>query len=458
VDSKEYQNALAEALEARRLWLEKTEFTKLKDECRSFHSSFSIIYDQLIKKRLIHEDPYKQEAKASEIKIPDTISLEGDRVEHLTVNLSAYDNQLDFLVNFSQFTVDFLTMDTIKRILALIKYIDWTKFTVNAPNSTTKAVVDVTFQAKTGNDPMVSRMITEALSNLDRATTAITGYLKEAADFNRESFKLQLRQTVTGGMSASAATVENIRKKFVSAMPRSPFYPDLATEVIKEDFSPGGEKLRETALKQLATPENKPKVEKAPISFKTTLLNGFLVISSVGSTLGEVALKLDENHQTFQNRKRSIFTHIKTLLRQMFNKEPEAVIYNIEYMDSNKGTMIKEEVNYTAFRADIDRRIRSFGSLGGRGGVSRLSAMEEKQLEQLLERAIRDAQSVQKTLAGLDEFFKSETSRDIRDKIKGIKPELSTMKNAIITANQKRHEYTAQMEEEEQLKKLGVNL
>jgi hypothetical protein len=458
MDSNEYQNALAQAIDTRRDWLEKTELSKLKDECRGFHSSFGIIYDQLIKKRLIHEDPYKQEAKASEIKIPQAISLEGDRVEQLTINLSAYDNQLDFLVNFSQFSVDFLTMDNIKRIIALIKYIDWTKFTVNAPNSTTKAVVDVFMQVKAGGDAMASRVLGDALSNLDRATGAIMGYLKEVADLNREVFKLQVRQTVSGGMSAQMATVENIRKKYAQAVPRAPFYPELVTELIKEDYSSEGAKLQEKVLKQLATPENKSKKEKVPISFKTTLLNGFMVISSIGNTLNGVALKLDENHQTIQNRKQSFFGQLKILFRKAFNKEPEPVIYNIEYVDSNKGTTIKEQVDYSIFRTDIDRRIRSFTALGGKAGMSRLNAMEEKQLETLLERAIRDAQGVQKTLAGLDEFFKAEAPKELRDKIKGIKPELGAMKNAIINANQKRHEYTAQIEEQEQLKKLGVNL
>jgi hypothetical protein len=32
------------------------------------------------------------------------------------------------------------------------------------------------------------------------------------------------------------------------------------------------------------------------------------------------------------------------------------------------------------------------------------------------------------------------------------------MKNAVVRANQKRHDYSAQKEEEEQLKRLGVNL
>jgi hypothetical protein len=349
-------------------------------------------------------------------------------------------------------------MDNIKRIIALIKYIDWTKFTANAPNSTTKVVVDVFMQVKAGGDAMAGRVLGDALSNLDRATGVIMGCLKEIADFNREVFKLQVRQTVTSGMSAQAATVENIRKKYAQAMPRAPFYPELVAELIKEDYSAEGEKLQEKVLKQLATPDSKPKKEKTQIPFKNTLLNGFMVISSIGNTLNGVALKLDENHEMLQNRKQSFLGQLKILFRKAFNKEPEPVIYNIEYVDSNKGTTIKEQVNYTVFRADLDRRIRSFTALGGKAGMSRLGAMEEKQLEQLLERAVRDAQSVQKTLAGMDEFFKAEASKELRDKIKGIKPELGAMKNAIINANQKRHEYTAQIEEQEQLKKLGVNL
>jgi hypothetical protein len=47
--------------------------------------------------------------------------------------------------------------------------------------------------------------------------------------------------------------------------------------------------------------------------------------------------------------------------------------------------------------------------------------------------------------------------KEDRDKIRGIKPELGTIKNAILRANSKRHEYSAQKEEEEQLKRLGVS-
>ncbi|GHV85534.1 hypothetical protein AGMMS50230_11420 [Spirochaetia bacterium] len=454
MDRAEYQKALEQALLARAVWLEKTEFPKFKEEFRTFHTSFEALYKLLIQKKLINEDPYKQEAKMGEIKIPKSFSPEGDRMDQLTMNLSAYDNQLDFLVNFFQFSLDFLSLDNIKRILALVKYIDWAKFSTDTQSANTKAVVDVVNIARSGADPMSVNVINDALGNLNRCTGLIITYLKLASSFNREAYKLELRENITGAMHE--ATVEGIKKKFSTAMPGKPFYPDLAEELVKEDYSPSGNQLQNVILKQLEVPQEKPKAVKKVVSFKTTLLDGLLVISSVGTALGDIIPRMDENNQLFQNRKLTFMEKIREAFRQMLNKEPEPVIYEIEYIDSVKGTTVKEKLNFNLFRADLDKKLRSFVSLSSRG-ASKLENMEEKQLLGIVERAIRDAQSIHKTLTGLDEYFKAEVPKESRDRVKGIRPELGTIKNAIIKANQKRHEYSAQLEEEEQLKRLGVN-
>jgi len=453
MDRNEYQQALDKALSARADWLEQTEFLKFKDEFRTFHTSFGSLYKMMIQKKLINEDPYKQEAKMGEIKIPKAIVPEGDRKDQLTLSLSAYDNQLDFLVNFFQFSIDFLSLDNIKRILALVRYIDWAHFTPDAGTFTTKAVVEVVNQVKAGADSLTLNVVNEALGKLSKETSIIMSYLKDATTYNRENYKLELRQSITGSMND--ATVDSIKKKFPAAMPGRSFYPDLVEELLKEDFAPGGEQLRDGVLKLLAIPENKPKVVKKEVSFKITLLEGLLVIGSVASALGEIAPKLEENHLLFQNRKQTLMEKIREIFREMFNKEPEPVIYDIEYIDSVKGIAVKEKVNYNLFRVDLDRRIRTFAGLSSRG-TSRLEALDEKQLSSMLERAVRDAQNLHKTLGGLDEFFKAEAPRESREKVRGIKPELGTIKNAVIKANQKRHEYSAQLEEAEQLKRLGV--
>jgi len=455
VNVKEYQSALEAALEARRGWLDTTQFQKLKDEFRAFHTSFIAIYNQLIQKRLIHEDPYKQEAKAGEIKVPKPVSLDGDKTEQLTICLSEYDNQLDFLINFSQFSTDVLSLDVIKRILALVKYIDWLHFTPDTQSSTTKAVFEVTLSVRTGGDNLAGSIIADALSSLGKTSTEILLILKDATFFDRELFKLELRKNLTGAMQPAEATLENIRKKFGAALPGKPFYPDLAEEVIKEDFGASGEKIRDNILRQLAIPENKPKVIKKQVSFKETLIDGFLIISSVAVALGDITPRLDENNLIIQNRKQSFFEQLKAVFRQMISKEPEQVIYDIEYIDSVKGVPVKESVNFNQFRADLDRKIRLFNTFS-RGTGSKLEAMDEKQLLVNLEKAIREAQSAHKILTGLDEYFKAEAPKEAKEKIRGIKPELATIKNAVIKANQKRHEYSAQLEEAEQLKRLGV--
>ena len=149
---------------------------------------------------------------------------------------------------------------------------------------------------------------------------------------------------------------------------------------------------------------------------------------------------------------------LKKLMQQMMNKEPDPVIYDVEYMDQLKGVPVRERVNFSSFRSDLERKIRTLAPMAPRGaGAAKLESMQEEQLVGFLERNIREMQSLHKTLSALDEFFKAEVDKEDRDKIRGIKPELGSIKNAILRANSKRHEYSAQKEEEEQLKRLGVN-
>jgi hypothetical protein len=455
-----YQQAHSDALNARGNWLEKTELPRLKEEFRTFHTAFASLYNIFIKKGLIHEDPYKQEAKIGEIEIPETGSFSDvERTEQLSIRLSNYDNQLDFLVNFYQFSVDFLTLDKIKRILGLVKYINWVRFTTDSESYNTKAVVEMVLQSKNGLDPLSLSVVNESTANLYKCTGAILAILKELSDFHREAYKAELRTVVTAGMSAAEASPGQIKKKFTASMPGKLFYPDLAEELIKEDYSKDGPALREKILKQLAVPETKPKIVKAAVSFKSILIEGIQAICSTASILEETASRLDDNELLLENRQRSFWEKVKKIMQQMVNKEPEAVIYDIEYIDPGKGTLVKEKVNFSSFRADMTKKIKNLATLNARAVVAaKTETPDEAQLLQQLERSIREVQSLHKTLGALDEFFKTEVDKTDRDKIKGIRPELATIKNAIIKANRKRHEYSAQKEEEEQLKRLGARV
>jgi hypothetical protein len=457
-ENDSYPNLLSQALHTRADWIEKSEMAKFKDELRTFQASYSVLYNIFLKKGLIHEDPYKQEARIGEIEVPDTSSFsEAERVDQLSIRLANYDNQLDFLVNFYQFNVQFLNLDRIKRILGLIKFIDWVHLSMDSPFPVTKAVMELTMSAKNGLDPMTMSLFNESLSKISKATGTVLGYLKLLNDYHRESYKFEMRATITGDMKAGEASLGSIKKKFPSAMPGRPFYPDLVDELIKEDYSGDGPALREKVLKSLQVAESKPKLEKQQISFKQILIEGLHVIGNTSNTLQEIAPKIDENETMIANRKKSLWHKIRRLVQQLMGKGPDPVVFEIKYMDPVRGTQVRDKVNYTNFRADLDKRSRILGGYAARGSTSqKLASMGEDQLTQILDRLIRDMQNTHKILGAMDDFFKAEAADGEREKVKGIKPELAAMKNAIVRANQIRHEYNARKEEEEQMRKLGI--
>jgi hypothetical protein len=204
--------------------------------------------------------------------------------------------------------------------------------------------------------------------------------------------------------------------------------------------------------------EAKPKTAKPQVSFKSILLEGVLMIGTTAQTFQDVAGKMDENNTLLENKKQSFWQKIKKVMAQMLNKEPDPVIYEVEYVDPARGVPVRDKVNFVSFRNDLDRKIRTLSTISIRGaGLAKLESMQEEQIISFLEKNIREVQSLHKILTALDEFFKAGADREDRDKVRGIKPELATIKNAIIRANSKRHEYSAQKEEEEQLKRLGVS-
>jgi hypothetical protein len=457
-ENNNYPSLLSQALHARAEWIEKSEMAKFKEELRTFQATYAALYNIFLKKGLIHEDPYKQEARIGELEVPDTSSFsEAERVEQLSIRLANYDNQLDFLVNFYQFNVEFLNLDRIKRILGLVKFVDWAHLSMDSPLPITKAVMEMTLSSKNGLDSMTLSLFNESLNKISKATGVILGYLKMLNDYHRESYKFELRAAITGDMKAGEVTLGNVKRKFAAAMPGRPFYPDLLEELIKEDYSNEGPALQEKVLKNLQVADAKPKLEKQEISFKQILIEGLQVIGNNSNTLQEIAPKIDENKGIIANRKKSLWRRIRRLIQQITGKEPDPVVFEVKYMDPVRGTQVREKINYTNFRADMDKRIRLLGGYTARGTVpQKLAAMGEDQLTQILDRLIRDMQNTHKLLGALDEFFKTAALDGEREKVKGIKPELAAMKNAIVRANQIRHEYSARREEEEQMRKLGI--
>ena len=445
-------------LVARKDWLEKTEIPRLKEELRLFQISFSVLYGIFLKKKLINEDPYKQENKITELEVPESGPFnEARRREQISLRLACFDSQLDFLVNFYQFGVDYLNLERIRKIAGLIRFIDWITLTPDSKSVNTKVVAEITLNSKSGGDQITLGIIGEALTKLAKCTSSVTGILRDITVYHRENYKLAVRGAIKG-MSASEATLAGVKKKIASVAPGAPLYQAFINEVIDEEYSNHSRDLKEAVLKAVKVSAGKSKAAKQKVDYKAILIEGIRAISLSASIMAEIAGKIDENEATLANEKTGLWSKLMQLFRGWTKSEPEAVVYELVFNDPIKGTQTRERHDLRLFRTNLDRRIKILSGMNGQGPViTKLRAMTEEQILGYLERTIRDVQNNYRIMVALDEYFKAAPKeKSTRDKIKGIKPELVTVKNCTVKANQIQHEYSAAKEEAEQLKRLGV--
>jgi len=341
--------------------------------------------------------------------------------------------------------------------VGLVRYIDWVNFSPDSKSPNTKVVSDLTNNAKSGGDSLTLSIIGESLTRLPKCTSTIIGILRNLSGYYKESYKLNVRGAIAG-MQAGEATPANIKKKIGASLPGTPFYQEFVEEIIKEDFSKEGPALKEAVLNALKVTEDKPKAAKPKASYKDVLLSGVQAVGAASAVVTEIAQKIDANQAILENRKKGFWEKIRLLLKSMTNSDPDEVIYELQFFDQAKGTETWEHLNFGQFRVDLDRKVKIYTGMSGQGPfMSKLKAMAEEQVLEYLERAIKDLQALHRTLTALDEYFKASVPREERDQIKGIKPELASVKNCFVKANQIRHEYSARKEEEEQMKKLGIN-
>jgi phage tail tape-measure protein len=125
-------------------------------------------------------------------------------------------------------------------------------------------------------------------------------------------------------------------------------------------------------------------------------------------------------------------------------------------LDPTKGIPVKERVNFHQLMDELEKKNKILASFVHGPAYNKLANMTEDQIIGYLEKNVKDVQTYHRILTSLDDFFKANVQPDARNKIKGIKPELSQLKNTFIKANQLRYEYSAQMEADEQMKRLGA--
>lgn len=460
------QQVLA-AIDAKSQWFDTKELPEVLENYRLLHTCVKNLFEFLLKKSLIAPDPYKKDKKIYDILPPEnTVFTENDRSMVMGTRLSDYDNILDFLCNHYKFSVSSLNLANIKKLIDLNNAIQWNSFSVNSNNTNTRTTATMLLTAKQNSDALTISMVNDSVSKAGKALLAINRSLKELTEFQRELYKGSVRKSVFEFPSFNAQKasegpgeeLSQIKKNFTSAMGKTPYYNELIDEIISEDHAPNKETLQADLLKKLEVSGLESSKKEEKIDTKKIILVALRVFGAMPGQLIQAKKKIEENYELLESEHNSFFDKLKKALRKAFNLEEKPVFYNLTITDATTAAKTHERLDYFKFINELELKARKYASAGVRKApiYERLAALSEEKILEYVNQQISECNNLLKLLNALDDYFKSAPLPQNRAKVKGLKMEITALKNSVVKANQHRSEYSAYIEEEAQLKKLGI--
>ena len=465
--SDNFNKQLFELAEAKKNWYDTEEMIKILEEYRNLLGVVNNLINLLEKKGLIQPDPYKHDKKISDIAVPEEIPfLDSERSMVIGARLSDFESMLDFICNIFKFSVATVSVERIKTLLALNNYFQWNSLVPNSTKPNTKGLAEIVQAIKMGTDTLSVSVLNETINYASKTVSRINGLLKELTDFQKEIYKIEIRKCIfehpsyshEKSQKSNQEALQQIKKLFPQVLGKKPFYSELIDELIQEEYSPEKEKFRETLLKKFEISSNKKEEKKIQINTKELLMDAVRALGAAAPLFEQIVQKVDENHKVLQSEHNGFLDKLLALLRQAFNRPEKPVVYTVTVTEPLTQSRKQEDINYQDFITDINRRRRTYNSFSVKKapGYVKIENQTEKAIQEYLAKQISECNRLMQLLAALDEYFKSAPAIENRPKIKGLKMELTSLKNCIVKTNQRKAEYTALIEEEEQLKKLGI--
>ena len=459
---------LKEAIKNKADFLNASELPKLLDQYRLLHTCVKNIYEVLVKKALITPDPYKLEKKISDIQAPDDGPYaENERSMVMGSRFSDYESMLDFICTYVKFSVETISIPKIKKLTEVNNAFQWNNMTQNNSRVNTRGLATLISEAKKNVPQITLSLINDSITKSSDALGEINKLLKDLTDFQKESYKLEVRMNIFNhpsldnekAMTSEENEIAEIKRIFPQVMGKSPYYSDLILEIIAEDQGKNKEVAQKAVISRLQVKQTATVQQKATVDTKAMLLSAMHILVTLAPTYAEVAEKLENNKNVISGKKKTFGEKIKDLIRQILGKPDPAIVYNFIIVDQKKETKTLKAVDINVFISNIEKKANFFGILINKSSpeFKKLSSYQEHDILDYLNKQVTENQEILTLLDAADEYFKNNVVSMDRSKIKGLKMDLVTIKNIMVKTIQKRGEYLSYIEEQEQMRKLGIS-
>ena len=365
-----------------------------------------------------------------------------------------------------RFSVSQLTMDKIRKLAELNATFAWNNLTENSPKANTRGLAVSIKGLRTNASPITLSLIKDTTHKSSEAITEINNGLKALADFQRENYKIEVRRNVLlnpgfnkeKASASPADMIAEIKRLYPSCMANKPFVPELVNEIVAEETAANKAELQAALIQKFKKQEDENKKKEVLIDTHELLMEAIRSLAGLSELFNTCCHKVAANHEILQSEHNSFKDKFMKFLRKLFGLADPEIEYTVVLVDKKTEAKRKETIRYNEFMENLSKRARYFSSFAVKHspGYNRLYSMPEEKGLEFLNTQISDCNYISALLSSLDDYFKNMVNAINRTKIKGVKMELTTIKNILVKVNQHRAEYTAYKEEQDQMRKLGI--
>lgn len=465
-ENQNFVERLESSILKKKDWFDSSQLPAALEQYRLMLVCTKTINENLVKRSIVTPDPYKWDKRISEVVVPPAEPFtEQDFGQVLGERLSTYETMLDFVCNYYRFTVDTLPVQKVKLLVDLNKCFQWDNLTTANGNPNTQGLATAIQRVKINAPNMTLSMINDSVDKCQKAYGFITKTLSELAGFQREYYKYTIRKEVMGSSdydsgkaSSKESEVAEIKRAFGKVMGKKPFYADLVGEIAEEDLSEDKDRMQEMVLAKLGIKQTEVKQKPRGPSSKEILMGSVQALGGIAPVLSQLYIKLVENFDLLFYVKKTFFRKLMQALRKAMNLADKERTCTIPVVDQKTGAKTTQKIKVNEMLADLDSKKRIYSGIAAKGiEYAKIEGASETAILTFVNKQISENQALFTTLNALDDYFKANVEVLLRPKVKGMKIDLSSYRNAIINVNKKRGEYVSLKEEVSQMRKLGIN-
>jgi hypothetical protein len=254
------------------------------------------------------------------------------------------------------------------------------------------------------------------------------------------------------------AYMAQIKKVYTSVMGKQPFYTELIEEILIENFGPNAEKAQRDILEKLRVEKSETVVKEKTIDTKEILMDSVRILTGIVPQLTQIISKLEENKKLLESEDSSFFERLSSFIRKVFNVKPRKIHYRLTITNPITREQKTENIEIEQFLSNLHKRVRFYTSFSMKKtpGYKKIELLSNDKIVEFIVTQLAENQTMLDVLLALEDYYKANISTIQQNKIKGIKMEIAALKNTLIKTNQRKAEYVTLIEEQEQMKKLGI--